>query len=103
DWEGGALGVRLRYEPKDLKVLYKNFLGAFDDAMAIKAAAAEAWRKDAEGKESDGPPPKLTVWPVNGGAISGHGGGVKSGQLLSRRLKQKAPFAKGAFCFSALV
>jgi hypothetical protein len=40
---------------------------------------------------------------VNGGAISGHGGGVKSGQLLSRRLKQKAPFAKGAFCFSALV
>jgi hypothetical protein len=48
---------------------------------------------------------KRMVWirHVNGGVISGHRGGVKPGQLCCWRLKQKAPFAKGAFCFSAFV
>ncbi len=38
DWEGGRLGVRLRYEPKDLGLLYKDFMGAVTDAEAMKAA-----------------------------------------------------------------
>ena len=28
DWEGGRLGVRLRYEPDDMSALYKDFMGA---------------------------------------------------------------------------
>jgi predicted ATP-dependent endonuclease of OLD family len=66
DWEGGLLGVRLRYEPKDLQLLYKDFLAAFDAAQAIKTAAKEAHREQADGKEQPAPPPtKLTVWPTN--------------------------------------
>lgn len=64
DWEGGRLGVRLRYEPKDLDLLYKDFMGAVSDAEAIKAAAIAA---AAEHPDSDPPldPPKLTIWPEN--------------------------------------
>ncbi len=31
DWDGGRLGVRLRYEPKDIDLLYKDFMGAVAD------------------------------------------------------------------------
>lgn len=63
DWEGGSLGVRLRYEPKDLKLLYKDFMGALGDAEALKAAAIAAVA--AEHPDADPPPapPKLTIWP----------------------------------------
>ena len=47
DWEGGRLGVRLRYEPKDLKLLYKDFMGALSDAEAMRAAAIAAVGRDA--------------------------------------------------------
>jgi predicted ATP-dependent endonuclease of OLD family len=65
DWEGGLLGIRLRYEPRDLQTLYKDFLATFDDAEAMKTAAEEARRQEARRKETDGPPPKFTVWPTN--------------------------------------
>ncbi len=65
DWEGGELGVRLRFEPKDLESLYKDFLGAVDDALAMKAAAQEASERAAEGEKLAAPSPKLTVWPSN--------------------------------------
>ena len=42
DWGGGRLGVRLRFEPKDLNLLYKDFVVAVTDAKAIKTAAAAA-------------------------------------------------------------
>lgn len=63
DWEGGSLGVRLRYEPKDLKLLYKDFMGALSDAEAMRAAAIAAVA--AEHPDADPPPapPKLTIWP----------------------------------------
>jgi len=63
DWEGGSLGVRLRYEPKDLKLLYKDFMGALSDAEAIRVAAIAAVA--AEHPDADPPPapPKLTIWP----------------------------------------
>lgn len=63
DWEGGSLGVRLRYEPKDLKLLYKDFLAALSDAEAMRVASIAAVA--AEHPEADPPPapPKLTIWP----------------------------------------
>lgn len=62
DWDGGRLGVRLRYEPKDLDLLYKDFIGAVSDAEALKAAAIAAAN---EHPDADPPPhpPKLTIWP----------------------------------------
>jgi len=62
DWDGGRLGVRLRYEPKDLGLLYKDFIGAIGDAKALRAAAIAAAN---ENQDADPPPapPKLTIWP----------------------------------------
>lgn len=32
EWSGGQLGVRLRYEPKDLAALFKEYITAFTEA-----------------------------------------------------------------------
>lgn len=63
DWEGGNLGVRLRYEPRDLNLLYKDFMAALSDAEAMRAASLAAVA--AEHPDADPPPapPKLTTWP----------------------------------------
>lgn len=63
DWEGGRLGVRLRYEPKDLALLYKDYMGAVTDAETMRVAATAA--RMAENPDADLPvvPPKLTIWP----------------------------------------
>lgn len=63
DWEGGLLGVRLRYEPKDLGLLYKDFMGAVTDAEAMKAAAIAAVAAEYPDVDPQPDPPKLTVWP----------------------------------------
>lgn len=63
DWEGGRLGVRLRYEPKALDSLYKEFLEAVTDRDAIKAAANEAVANDSPADDPSPSPPKFTVWP----------------------------------------
>lgn len=62
DWDGGRLGVRLRYEPNDLSKLYKDFMGAVSDAKALKVVADAAAK---EHPDADPPPrpPKLTIWP----------------------------------------
>lgn len=65
DWEGGRLGVRLRYEPKDLGLLYKDFMGAVTDAEAMKAAAIAAVAAEHPEVDPQPDPPKLTVWPSN--------------------------------------
>lgn len=65
DWEGGRLGVRLRYEPKDLDLLYKDFMGAVSDADAIRVAAASAAADISPGTDPPTPSPKLTIWPEN--------------------------------------
>ncbi|QGM96248.1 AAA family ATPase [Methylocystis parvus] len=64
DWEGGRLGVRLRYEPKDLNLLYKEFMAAISDADVIRRAALEAAETATPDAESQVAPPKLTVWPA---------------------------------------
>jgi predicted ATP-dependent endonuclease of OLD family len=63
DWEGGRLGVRLRFEPKDLGLLYKDFMGAIGDAEAMKAAAIAAMQADNPDADPPPAPPKLTIWP----------------------------------------
>ncbi|MCU7827647.1 MAG: AAA family ATPase [Candidatus Thiodiazotropha sp. (ex Myrtea sp. 'scaly one' KF741663)] len=65
EWEGGRLGVRLRYEPKDLDLLYKDFISVMSDAEVMKEAAIAA--AAAEDPDADSPqaPPKLTIWPEN--------------------------------------
>jgi predicted ATP-dependent endonuclease of OLD family len=55
EWTGGRLGVRLRYEPKDLDALFKLFITAVTEANAMRAAAVAAAAKGAVAK--------LTVWP----------------------------------------
>lgn len=57
EWTGGRLGARLRYEPKDLNVLFKEFITTATEANAMRAAAtAAAAAKGAAGA-------KLTIWP----------------------------------------
>jgi hypothetical protein len=62
DWDGGRLGVWLRYEPKDLGLLFKDFMGAVSDAEALKAAAIAAAKEHQDADPPPGPP-KLTIWP----------------------------------------
>lgn len=56
EWTGGRLGVRLRYEPKDVDALFKEFIISVTEANAMRAAAAAA-------AASKGEAAKLTVWP----------------------------------------
>jgi predicted ATP-dependent endonuclease of OLD family len=63
DWEGGSLGVRLRYEPKDLNLLYKDFLGALSDAETMRAAALAAAAAEHPSADPPPTPQKLTIWP----------------------------------------
>ncbi|MBT9521306.1 MAG: AAA family ATPase [Dechloromonas sp.] len=53
EWTGGRLGVRLRYEPKDVDALFKEFITNVIEANVMRAAAAAA----------NGAAGKLTVWP----------------------------------------
>lgn len=63
DWEGGRLGVRLRYEPDDMSALYKDFMGAIADAAELQAAATAEHAKRNEQVAPPAPQPKLTLWP----------------------------------------
>ncbi|NIF56255.1 AAA family ATPase [Burkholderia sp. Ax-1724] len=65
DWDGGRLGVRLRYEPKDLDLLFKDFMGAVAEAEAMRAAAIAAAASEHQDSDSPPDPPKLTLWPDN--------------------------------------
>ncbi len=46
DWKGGMLGVRLRYQPKNIEALYKDFTSAFaaaDDAKKVTNQTVKLW------------------------------------------------------------
>jgi hypothetical protein len=65
DWEGGTLGVRLRYEPNDLPALYKDFIAAISEAENLKAAAsAQQATAQSAGNGDPSTPQKLTLWPA---------------------------------------
>ena len=60
-WKGEAIGVRLRYEPKDLKALYADYLlarKASRDTVAAAVAAGVA-------KGEKGADVKVSLWPSN--------------------------------------
>jgi predicted ATP-dependent endonuclease of OLD family len=60
DWEGGRIGVRLRFEPSDPKKLQADYLRARDDAKAMLAMDGE--KADA----AKAPEPRLSdvsLWP----------------------------------------
>jgi predicted ATP-dependent endonuclease of OLD family len=57
DWAGGALGVRLRFEPKTIEELYKNYLAEWKAAKDTKLAGSAA--------SGTGRDYKLTLWPEN--------------------------------------
>ena len=64
DWEGGRLGVRLRFQPKDALELQKEYLTArVDAAMTQRAGKALVATDEAEGVTEEA----LTVslWPKN--------------------------------------
>jgi len=63
DWAGGKLGVRLRFEPKDQEVLYREYRTAIKDVRALHSAAAENAKQAAGGVVT--PAKKLTLWPVS--------------------------------------
>lgn len=56
EWTGGRLGVRLRYEPKDLDALFKGFITAFTEANVMRENAKAA-------NAATGVDATLTVWP----------------------------------------
>jgi predicted ATP-dependent endonuclease of OLD family len=45
DWNGGELGLRLRFEPKDIEKLFKDFTTAFKAAEDVAAAGKEGEKK----------------------------------------------------------
>lgn len=63
DWEGGQLGVRLRYEPTDLSELYKDFMRSGAEAAELQAAAIAEHAQRNENVDPPSPQPKLTLWP----------------------------------------
>lgn len=56
DWSGGLLGVRLRYEPKNVEALRKEYLEALESVATLKAAALA---KNADKQLS------VQLWPEN--------------------------------------
>jgi predicted ATP-dependent endonuclease of OLD family len=54
DWDGSAIGVRLRYEPKNLEDFKREYLASRSAAKAVVAAAALA--------PGEGPDP-FSLWP----------------------------------------
>jgi predicted ATP-dependent endonuclease of OLD family len=57
DWSGGLLGVRLRYEPKDISDLQKEYLTAINAAKDTRQAGAAAGES--------GHQYTLALWPEN--------------------------------------
>lgn len=53
DWDGGRLGVRLRFEPRDTLQLQKDYLAAREEAITIQAANTE------DGASTGA----ITLWP----------------------------------------
>jgi len=56
DWSGGRLGVRLRLQPVDLTLLYREFLEAVKRASEAKTGAQDA---------RNGKAVEVTLWPVD--------------------------------------
>lgn len=54
DWKGGFLGIRFRFQPKEVEALYKDFVAEYRAAQLVMQSAP----KIKEGR-------KLNLWPKN--------------------------------------
>lgn len=59
DWDGGRLGVRMRYEPKDAAQLQKEYVIARTQALALQEAAASLAAE--QGKAATDV--QVSIWP----------------------------------------
>lgn len=57
DWDGGHLGVRLRFEPKDTEQLKKDYLSARIEAKSIEDLANNGTKSTTQQRQS------LVIWP----------------------------------------
>lgn len=65
-WSGGLLGVRLRFEPKDITALFKDFIDAIRNVAKTKKHAKEAYEASlAKGATADETEEgfKAALWP----------------------------------------
>jgi predicted ATP-dependent endonuclease of OLD family len=56
EWDGGRLGVRLRFEPRDALQLQKDYLAAREDAKTIQAVDTDETNGEVSGKA-------IMLWP----------------------------------------
>ncbi|KAA0574329.1 AAA family ATPase [Azospirillum sp. Sh1] len=56
DWDGGALGIRMRLEPKDPEILYKGYIAA-------RSAAEEVFKKANGERKPDQKNYTVKLWP----------------------------------------
>ncbi len=56
DWSGGPLGVRLRFQPENIEVLYRDFIEASESARKAKEEAKNP---------TDGTPIEVKLWPTD--------------------------------------
>jgi hypothetical protein len=61
DWNGGLLGVRLRYEPKDRAALQREFLKARTQVAAMLAGPATAVPAAQPGEDNEVAPPGVMM------------------------------------------
>ncbi|KYQ97645.1 hypothetical protein AWY96_03665 [Serratia plymuthica] len=62
-WDGGLLGIRMIYQPKNLDVLKEDFIAHFKAAEQLKISAEKNAEKDPDGSASEPIDFKFSVWP----------------------------------------
>jgi len=61
DWDGGRLGVRMRFEPKDTAQLQKEYVTAHAQALALQAAGAALAAEQGKAAADF----QVAIWPQN--------------------------------------
>jgi predicted ATP-dependent endonuclease of OLD family len=61
DWAGGRLGVRLRYEPKDIMQLQKDYLATRAEVRKLRAEGAALAKENGQVAETFA----IALWPQN--------------------------------------
>ncbi|MFS7192153.1 AAA family ATPase [Serratia proteamaculans] len=62
-WDGGLLGIRIIYQPKNLDALKADFIANFRAAEQLKIMAEKNAEKKPEGSASEPSDFKFSVWP----------------------------------------
>jgi len=62
-WDGGLLGIRMIYQPKDLVALKADFIAHFKAAEELKITAEKNAKKNTGGSASEPSDFKFSLWP----------------------------------------